>query len=280
MGTVRFAYVLVAVWVRHVCGCLLRVMLATVAWAVFANASTHSWCYRFDSTSVLVCMFLFCECVVRWRVPMPVGMLLDIYFPSQVYRDIFSDPWSLCQGLINMVALGFKLESQFCLWTGKLFIWNGGWYSHALSLYRKIANLNRWCLFFHFGRRNGCSIKFVFLASNVTNLQFQVHHNMAITKSFLDGCPDPERLLKILGDVKVSESALRTVHHLLTCWLCSKVTEMDYFLWVNNFLIQMKIFFPWIILFSCVASDKILSSIDSGFCCLSLYYVSYSCMFL
>ncbi|CAN6210200.1 unnamed protein product [Urochloa humidicola] len=30
----------------------------------------------------------------------------------------------------------------------------------------------------------------------------KVHHNMAITQSFLDGCPDPERLLKILGDVK------------------------------------------------------------------------------
>nr|CAB3452942.1 unnamed protein product [Digitaria exilis] len=30
----------------------------------------------------------------------------------------------------------------------------------------------------------------------------KVHHNMAITESFLDGCPDPERLLKILGDVK------------------------------------------------------------------------------
>ena len=56
---------------------------------------------------------------------------------------------------------------------------------------------------------------FVFLASNVTNLQFQVHHNMAITKSFLDGCPDPERLLKILGDVKVGESALLTIHHLI-----------------------------------------------------------------
>lgn len=34
---------------------------------------------------------------------------------------------------------------------------------------------------------------------------------MAVTKSFLDGCPDPERLLKILGDVKVSESALLIV---------------------------------------------------------------------
>ncbi|CAL5090542.1 unnamed protein product [Urochloa decumbens] len=30
----------------------------------------------------------------------------------------------------------------------------------------------------------------------------KVHHNMAITQSFLDGCLDPERLLKILGDVK------------------------------------------------------------------------------
>jgi len=38
---------------------------------------------------------------------------------------------------------------------------------------------------------------------------------MAITKSFLDGCPDPERLLKILGDVKVGESAMLTVHHLI-----------------------------------------------------------------
>ncbi|KAF8656508.1 hypothetical protein HU200_060677 [Digitaria exilis] len=30
----------------------------------------------------------------------------------------------------------------------------------------------------------------------------KVHHNMAITESFLDGCPHPERLLKIFGDVK------------------------------------------------------------------------------
>ncbi|KAJ1288535.1 hypothetical protein BS78_02G096400 [Paspalum vaginatum] len=30
----------------------------------------------------------------------------------------------------------------------------------------------------------------------------KVHHNMAITESYLDGCPDPKRLLKILGDVK------------------------------------------------------------------------------
>ncbi|KAK3129247.1 hypothetical protein QOZ80_6BG0474790 [Eleusine coracana subsp. coracana] len=30
----------------------------------------------------------------------------------------------------------------------------------------------------------------------------KVLHNMAITESFLDGCPDPKRLLKILGDVK------------------------------------------------------------------------------
>jgi len=51
------------------------------------NATTQSCCYRFDSTSVLVCMFMFCECVVGWRVPMPVGMLLDIDFAGQVYRD-------------------------------------------------------------------------------------------------------------------------------------------------------------------------------------------------
>ncbi|KAL6854587.1 hypothetical protein ACP4OV_019149 [Aristida adscensionis] len=30
----------------------------------------------------------------------------------------------------------------------------------------------------------------------------KVLHNMAITESFLDGCPDPKKLLKILGDVK------------------------------------------------------------------------------
>ncbi|CAN6195277.1 unnamed protein product [Urochloa humidicola] len=30
----------------------------------------------------------------------------------------------------------------------------------------------------------------------------KVHHNIAVTQSFLDGCPDPERLLQILGDVK------------------------------------------------------------------------------
>ncbi|XP_062198997.1 uncharacterized protein LOC133901597 [Phragmites australis] len=30
----------------------------------------------------------------------------------------------------------------------------------------------------------------------------KVLHNMAITESFLDGCPDPKSLLKILGDVK------------------------------------------------------------------------------
>jgi hypothetical protein len=29
---------------------------------------------------------------------------------------------------------------------------------------------------------------------------------MAITEFFLDGCPDSNRLLKILGDFKVSES--------------------------------------------------------------------------
>ncbi|KAL5657723.1 hypothetical protein ACJX0J_030886, partial [Zea mays] len=29
-----------------------------------------------------------------------------------------------------------------------------------------------------------------------------VHHNMAITKAFLDGCPDSNRLLKILCDAK------------------------------------------------------------------------------
>jgi len=68
---------------------------------------------------------------------------------------------------------------------------------------------------FTFGEEMVILSNFVFLASNVTNLQFQVHHNMAITKSFLDGCPDPERLLKILGDVKVGESALLTIHHLI-----------------------------------------------------------------
>ena len=68
---------------------------------------------------------------------------------------------------------------------------------------------------FTFGEEMVILSNFVFLASNVTNLQFQVHHNMAITKSFLDGCPDPERLLKILGDVKVGESAMLTVHHLI-----------------------------------------------------------------
>jgi hypothetical protein len=31
---------------------------------------------------------------------------------------------------------------------------------------------------------------------------------MAITEFFLDDCPDSNRLLKILGDFKVSESAL------------------------------------------------------------------------
>ncbi|KAL6638909.1 hypothetical protein ACP70R_023545 [Stipagrostis hirtigluma subsp. patula] len=31
----------------------------------------------------------------------------------------------------------------------------------------------------------------------------KVLHNMAITESFLDGCPDPKKLLKILGDVKL-----------------------------------------------------------------------------
>jgi hypothetical protein len=34
---------------------------------------------------------------------------------------------------------------------------------------------------------------------------------MAITESFLDSCPDSNRLLKILGDVKVSESAMLIV---------------------------------------------------------------------
>ncbi|GJN11677.1 hypothetical protein PR202_ga29886 [Eleusine coracana subsp. coracana] len=34
----------------------------------------------------------------------------------------------------------------------------------------------------------------------------KVLHNMAITESFLDGCPDPKRLLKILGDVKPPKS--------------------------------------------------------------------------
>jgi hypothetical protein len=31
---------------------------------------------------------------------------------------------------------------------------------------------------------------------------------MAIAESFLDGCPDPKKLLEILGNVKVSEFAL------------------------------------------------------------------------
>ncbi|XP_062190248.1 uncharacterized protein LOC133893275 [Phragmites australis] len=33
----------------------------------------------------------------------------------------------------------------------------------------------------------------------------KVLHNMAITESFLEGCPDPKSLLKILGDVKVGK---------------------------------------------------------------------------
>ncbi|PWZ26549.1 Protein DETOXIFICATION 43 [Zea mays] len=32
----------------------------------------------------------------------------------------------------------------------------------------------------------------------------RAHHNMAITEFFLDGCPDSNRLLKILGDFKLS----------------------------------------------------------------------------
>jgi hypothetical protein len=46
---------------------------------------------------------------------------------------------------------------------------------------------------------------FVVVASDVTLLIFQVLHNMAITESFLDGCPDPKKLIEILRNVKVSE---------------------------------------------------------------------------
>jgi hypothetical protein len=50
-------------------------------------------------------------------------------------------------------------------------------------------------------------IIFVIVASDATILIFQVLHNMAITESFLDGCPDPKKLIEVLRNVKVSESA-------------------------------------------------------------------------
>lgn len=47
---------------------------------------------------------------------------------------------------------------------------------------------------------------FFCVASDVRVFNFQVLHNMAIAESFVDGCPDPKKLLEILGNVKVSES--------------------------------------------------------------------------
>jgi calcineurin-like phosphoesterase len=55
-------------------------------------------------------------------------------------------------------------------------------------------------------------IIFVIVASDATILIFQVLHNMAITESFLDGCPDPKKLIEVLRNVKVSESCIVIFH--------------------------------------------------------------------
>jgi hypothetical protein len=52
---------------------------------------------------------------------------------------------------------------------------------------------------------------------------------MAITESFLDSCPDSNKLLKILGDVKVSESAILIVLSFYCHVDLQLVTEMAFF---------------------------------------------------
>jgi hypothetical protein len=49
---------------------------------------------------------------------------------------------------------------------------------------------------------------------------------MAITKAFLDGCPDSNRLLKILCDAKVSESLMLIMLSFFDMLNCSEVMEM------------------------------------------------------